>query len=68
MVEENFTDSCNLTLRNILHMDDFIFLVNCLEDAQKITDEAISLFRNHDFKLVKWSTNKKPKIVLLFKK
>ena len=34
-------------------MNDFIFLVDRLEDAQKIADEAISLFRNRGFKLVK---------------
>ena len=46
LVEENFTGACDLTLQNILrnmYMDDFIFSVDRLEDAQKITDEAISL-------------------------
>ena len=68
LVEENVTGACDLTLQNILHnmyMDDFIFSVDCLEDAQKIADEAItSLFRNCGFKLVKWSANKEAKIVL----
>ena len=45
-------------------MDDFIFSVDRLEDAQKITDEAISLFKNRGFKLVKWSANKEAKVVL----
>ena len=35
-----------------------------LEDAQKIADEAINLFRNCSFKLVKWNANKEDKIVL----
>ena len=39
-------------------------MVDRLEDAQKIADEAISLFKNRDFKLVKWSANKGAKVVL----
>ena len=38
LVEENFTGACDLTLQNILiniYMDDFIFSVDRLEDAQK---------------------------------
>ena len=48
-----------------MNMDDFIFLVNRLEDAQKIADEAISLFSNCAFKLLKTKANKGTKVVLL---
>ena len=55
MVEKNFTGACDLTFYNIG--------VDCSEDAA-ITDEAITLFRNCGFKLVKWSSYKEAKVVL----
>ena len=67
LVEENPTCASDMTLQNILqnmYMDDLIFSVDNLESAQTITNEAVSLFKSHGFKLVKWSANRDTMSVL----
>ena len=61
MIEQNPSNASELTLSNVsenMYMDDFIFSVDSLEDAQMITNESIALFRSRGFNLVKWSANK----------
>ena len=61
MIEQNPSNASELTLSSVsenMYMDDFIFSVDSLEDAQMITNESIALFRGRGFNLVKWSANK----------
>ena len=61
MIEQNPSNASELTLSSVsenMYMDDFIFSVDSLEDAQMITNESIALFRSRGFNLVKWSANK----------
>ena len=67
MILQNSTNSSELTLSCVsenMYMDEFIFMVNNLEDARMITDESIALFQSHAFNLVKWSAYKEAMSVM----
>ena len=55
MIEQNPSNASELTLSSIsenMYMNDFIFSIDSLEDAQMITNEFIALFRSRGFHLV----------------
>ena len=60
-LDDNTTGASDLnldTIRKNIYIDDLIFSVDSLDEAQIIANEAIDLFDNRGFKLVKWSANK----------
>ena len=67
MIEQNPSNASELTLSSVsenMYVDDFIFSVDSLEDAQMITNESFALFRSRGFNLVKWSANKEATSVM----
>ena len=50
-----------------MYVADLIFSADSFDDAQLISNEAITLFRSHGFKLVKWSANEESVNVLVSK-
>ena len=68
VTEKNPTGASYITLKAIqdsMYMDDMLLSVNSLEEAKVIASEAIELFKSRGFQLVKWSSNKEAKPVLM---
>jgi len=66
-LEKNVTIADQLTIETIrqnIYMDELVFSVDSLEQAQLVAKEADELFKSQGFNLVKWNSNREALPVL----